>query len=143
MDGWRIGMVAGNRNLIDAVVKVKGNMDSGMFLPLQQAAVVALGMNGDWTSSLNEIYHLRREKAAGLLRQLGSEYSEEQSGMFLWSKLPEGWSSSTDYSDMLLDRYRIFITPGSVFGSNGRRFIRTSLCVPESEFERAMKRLKI
>lgn len=140
MAGWRMGVLVAAEDNINAILKVKSNMDSGMFLPLQKAAVKALELPDSWYSGLNAVYSSRRELVFSLLAELGSEFYRSQSGMFVWSKIPAGWDSSYEYSDFLLDKAGIFITPGSIFGSNGRKYIRTSLCVSEERLRESIDR---
>jgi LL-diaminopimelate aminotransferase len=141
MAGWRIGMVGGSAENIDAILKVKSNMDSGMFLPLQMAGTKALGLGKDWYEKLNKSYAERRKIVFELLNNLGSEYEPEQSGLFIWSSVPEKWENSEEYSDFLLEKYKLFITPGIIFGSNGKKHIRTSLCVSEEKLNECLKRV--
>lgn len=142
MAGWRVGMIAGSEDNIDNVLKVKSNIDSGMFLPVQVAAIEALKAEKQWIDNLNTTYKKRREIVYEILNSLGSPYKEDQAGLFIWSSLPSGYLSSYDYSDYLLEKYRIFITPGSVFGTNGRKYLRTSLCLSEDMLGRSLKRIK-
>lgn len=141
MAGWRIGMVGGSAENIDAILKVKSNMDSGMFLPLQMAGVKALGLGKDWHEKLNNAYAERRKTVFELLNKLGSKYEAEQSGLFIWSSVPEKWGNSEEYSDFLLEKYKLFITPGIIFGSNGKMHIRTSLCVSEERLKECLRRV--
>jgi len=131
MAGWRIGMVAGNRAYINDIIKVKSNMDSGMFLPLQAAAAGALAAPDEWYSSLNDIYSRRREKAAEIMNALSCTFDPAQSGLFLWGRIPECYSDAVELTEKLLHENHVFITPGSIFGNNGRRYIRISLCASE------------
>jgi len=141
MAGWRVGMIAGSEDNIKNVLKVKSNIDSGMFLPVQHAAIEALRTEGEWIDNLNSIYERRREIVYKILNILGSPYREDQAGLFVWSGLPPAYESSYDYSDYLLKKYGVFITPGSVFGTNGRKHIRTSLCLPEELLQKCLKRI--
>jgi aspartate/methionine/tyrosine aminotransferase len=141
MAGWRVGMIAGSKENINNVLKIKSNIDSGMFLPVQMAAVEALKTGKEWIADLNATYKKRREIVYKILNILGSPYRDGQAGLFVWSALPDGYYSSYEYADYLLDNYKIFITPGSIFGTNGRKFIRTSLCLPEEELERSLMRI--
>jgi len=141
MAGWRIGMVVGSEENIDAILKVKSNMDSGMFLPLQVAAVKALGLGKEWYKQLNTVYIKRRKIVFDILHELGSVHEPGQSGLFIWSSVPDDWENSEDFSDFILEKYRLFITPGTVFGSNGKRFIRTSLCVSEERLNECLARV--
>ena len=142
MSGWRIGMVMGNEEHINAVLKVKSNMDSGMFYPLQKGAVKALQSSEEWYQYLNELYGKRRIKVYELTKLLGCEYDENAVGMFVWAKLPDEVISATDFIDEILQKHHIFITPGEIFGSNGERYIRFSLCVSEERIEEAIRRIK-
>lgn len=141
MAGWRIGMVGGSEENIDAILKVKSNMDSGMFLPLQIAGIKALSLGTDWYEQLNVSYVRRREIVFKILKQLGSSHESEQSGLFIWSGIPENWNNSEEFSDFLLEKYNLFITPGTVFGTNGKRHIRTSLCVSEDRLHESLRRV--
>lgn len=140
MAGWRIGILGGNPALIEHVVTVKSNMDSGMFYGLQKGAIAALTAHSEWFNTLNEVYKKRREWAWKIADALNASYHKDTAGLFVWAKLPDQ-KSSTDVSDALLYDYHIFITPGFIFGSQGSDYIRISLCVPESELETAYKRL--
>jgi aspartate/methionine/tyrosine aminotransferase len=128
MAGWRIGMLGGKKEYIDYVLRVKSNMDSGMFLPLQRAAIAAMNLPESWNMELNRMYRQRRESVYKLLDRLGCSYEDGQGGMFVWARLPYGHKCSMEYSDYLLDRFSVFITPGAVFGANGRGYVRVSLC---------------
>jgi len=142
MAEWRIGMLAGDSGYINAVLKVKSNMDSGMFLPLQAAAAVALALPDSWYAELNEAYTMRRRLAAEILRSLSCTYNEAQSDLFLWGRIPEDRKDAEELTEELLHGRHIFITPGSVFGSNGRRYIRISLCADEEMLSRALSRVR-
>ena len=142
MAGWRIGMLAGDSDYINAVLKVKSNMDSGMFLPLQAAAAVALGLPDSWYAGLNETYTRRRRLAAEILRSLSCTFSEAQSGLFLWGRIPEDRKDAAELTEELLHGSHLFITPGTVFGENGRRYIRISLCADEEMLSRALSRVR-
>lgn len=142
MAGWRIGVLVGNARRIEEVLRFKSNMDSGMFLPLQLAAVTALSLNGKWFEQLNEVYNKRKEKALELLDLLKCTYSKAQSGLFVWAKIPKNYSDCYEISDEVLYNTKIFITPGSIFGSAGARYVRVSLCSPESNYDLAIQRIK-
>jgi LL-diaminopimelate aminotransferase len=142
MAGWRIGMLCGAKDKIEAVLRFKSNMDSGMFQPLQLAAVKALQLEQEWYDSLNEVYARRREKVFDLLDLLQCTYSKAQSGMFIWAKIPALYTSGYELSDEILERSRVFITPGGIFGSAGEGYIRVSLCSPEERFVEAKKRIE-
>ena len=139
MAGWRVGMVLGNTKLIDAILKVKSNMDSGMFYGIQKGAIEALKLDNNWFNNQNEIYTKRRNLIFQLAEKLNCTYSKEAVGMFVWAKLPEGISAE-EFIDNILIKKHIFITPGTIFGSNGNGYIRFSLCVSEEKIEEAIKR---
>lgn len=139
MAGWRVGMILGNANLIDAVLKVKSNMDSGMFYGIQKGAVEALKLGNDWFRKQNEVYHKRRQLLFKLAEKLECTFDKNSVGMFVWAKLPEGISAETFIDRVLFDKH-IFITPGSIFGSNGEGYIRFSLCVSEAKIQEAINR---
>ena len=139
--GWRVGMLLGNKNYIKDVVKIKSNMDSGMFYGIQIGAIASLNLKKDWFKSLNEIYFKRREKVFELAKKLNTSFDKNISGLFVWAKLNEDVKSSEKFIDRILYEHNIFITPGSIFGSNGDRFIRLSLCVEEKIIEEAINRL--
>ncbi len=141
MAGWRVGMLAGSKDKIDAVLKVKSNMDSGMFYGLQMGAIKALKSSKEWFQSLNDTYSKRKALAMQLAENLDLSIDRNQAGMFLWAKVPKD-ESSEEFSDRILKDKNIFITPGHIFGSNGESFVRISLCVPEQKFEEAIQRIK-
>lgn len=142
MAGWRIGMLAGDSRYINDVLKVKSNMDSGMFMPLQAAAAVALALPDSWYLELNEAYSRRRILAAEILRGLSCTFSEAQSGLFLWGRIPEDRNNAEELTEELLHGSHLFVTPGSVFGKNGSRYIRISLCADEDILARALSRVR-
>jgi len=142
MAGWRMGMVIGHEEHINDILKIKSNMDSGMFLPIQKAAIKAFRIGQDWYDKLNIIYSLRQQMVYDLLQHLGCSTTDEQSGMFLWSMIPDRFKDSYEFSDHCLNTYHLFVTPGLVFGNNGRRYVRTSLCVDESRIKEAIERVK-
>lgn len=140
MAGWRVGMVLGNTKLIDAILKVKSNMDSGMFYGIQKGAIEALKLDNNWFNHQNEIYTKRRNLIFQLAEKLNCTYSKEAVGMFVWAKLPEGIPAE-EFIDTILIEKHIFITPGTIFGSNGNGYIRFSLCVSEEKIEEAISRI--
>lgn len=141
MAGWRIGWVAGKQGFIDAILKVKSNMDSGMFLGLQEAATVALQLDHTWFDNLNNIYAQRKQIAYQLLDVLECCYSKEQSGLFVWARIPEHIPHVEQWIDDILYATHIFITPGFIFGKNGERFLRVSLCANEDKLQQALQRI--
>jgi aspartate/methionine/tyrosine aminotransferase len=140
MPGWRVGMVCGNEIFIDAILKVKSNMDSGMFYGIQKGAVAALKLEDSWFERLNEVYATRRKLLFQLAEKLGCTFDKDAVGLFVWAKLPEGITSSEKYIDEILYSKHIFIIPGTVFGSNGEGYIRFSLCVNEEKIREAISR---
>ena len=140
MAGWGVGMVIGNSDNIASVLKVKSNMDSGMFFGIQKGAIEALKLGNDWFESLNEQYKRRRELVYLLCEKLGVAVNKKQVGMFVWAKLPQS-SSSELFIDKLLYEKSLFITPGTIFGSQGEGYIRFSLCVKEEKIKEAISRL--
>jgi LL-diaminopimelate aminotransferase len=142
MPGWRVGLVAGNQFLLDAILKVKSNMDSGMFYGIQKGAIVALQSDQSWFDNQNAIYAKRRELIFELAQILGCTFDRNAIGLFVWAKLPREIISSEKFIDDILYNHYIFITPGTVFGSNGEGYIRFSLCVPAGQIRDAIGRLK-
>ncbi|MDC6384243.1 aminotransferase class I/II-fold pyridoxal phosphate-dependent enzyme [Flagellimonas taeanensis] len=140
MAGWRVGMVLGNAEHINAVLKVKSNMDSGMFYGIQKGAVAALQSGPEWFEELDKVYTKRRELMFQLADKLGCEYDRNAVGMFVWCKLPVGSLSSEAFIDQVLYEKYIFIAPGTIFGSNGEGYIRFSLCVKEEKIKEAIER---
>lgn len=140
MAGWRIGFAISNKSFISNLLKVKSNMDSGMFYPLQVGAISALNQSNDWLLSLNNIYTSRRKLVWKLADKLGCSYSKNSSGLFVWAKINQN-INSIDFINNLLEKHQIFVTPGSIFGSNGEGYIRLSLCSNEQEIIKAIERL--
>lgn len=142
MAGWRIGWVAGKPAFIDAVLKVKSNMDSGMFLGLQMAAVEALKNGKDWFESVNKVYRERKAVAEKILDQLNCTYTKDQSGLFVWAKAPAAVDNVEVWIDEILYGAHVFLTPGFIFGKQGERYIRISLCAPVEKLNDALRRLE-
>lgn len=140
MAGWRVGMVLGHAKNINSILKVKSNMDSGMFYGIQKGAIAALKSGKAWFESLDEIYARRRRLIFELVDRLGCSYDRNAVGMFVWAKLPDGSKSSEEYIDELLYEKNIFIAPGTIFGSNGEGYVRFSLCVKEDKIKEAIER---
>lgn len=141
MAGWRVGMVSGKKELIDSVLKVKSNMDSGMFYGIQKGAIAALKLGKEWFESQNEMYAKRRNLMFQLAEKLGCTYDEKSVGLFVWAKLPSGISSEQFIDELLYEKH-LFLTPGTIFGSNGEGYIRFSLCVKEEKIKEAIKRFR-
>lgn len=142
MAGWRMAMLASNAQFVEWVLKVKSNIDSGQFRPAMLAAVEALKCDSDWFDELNAVYARRRRVAERIMDALGCTFDPRQRGLFLWGKIPDAAESSEKFADNILYNARVFITPGFIFGSNGERFIRISLCATEEKMEEALTRIK-
>ena len=140
MAGWRVGMVSGKSEFIDGILKVKSNMDSGMFYGIQKGAIEALKLDKSWFDAQNLIYQKRRNLTFELAKKLGCTYDENSVGLFVWAKLPSEVGSSEDFVDKILYEKDIFITPGTIFGTNGEGYIRFSLCVKEEKIQEAISR---
>lgn len=142
MAGWRMGMLAADESHIQNILRFKSNMDSGMFLPIQLAAAEALQSNESWFSALNDTYRERRAYVWKLLDTLDCTYDTTQTGLFVWAKAPGYVASVSDFVDDILYKGRVFITPGFIFGSNGERFVRISLCNNTTVLEEALQRVQ-
>ena len=140
MAGWRVGMLTGAKAHLDNVIKVKSNMDSGMFYGIQKGAIEALNSSKNWFSDLNLIYSERRKLVWELATALNCTFETNTSGMFVWAKLPTGLKSEA-FIDKILHDYHLFIAPGTIFGTNGEGYIRFSLCAPSESIELAIKRV--
>ena len=139
MSGWRVGMIAGEREYVSELLKVKSQMDSGMFRPLQFAAAAALDCGPEWLEKLNGEYRLRKQAAARIFDYLGVKYNPDSQGLFLWGKRG---ADAEAVSDRLLEEAGVFITPGFIFGKNGREYLRISLCAEPGVFEEALERIR-
>ena len=140
MAGWRVGMVVGKGEIIKSILQVKSNMDSGMFLGIQKGAVKALNCSKEWFKELNKTYIKRRKIVWEIFDILGCAYNKESAGLFVWAKLPKG-RSAMEYTDQLLKEKDVFMTPGSIFGKNGKDYVRASLCVSEADLDTVLERL--
>lgn len=140
MAGWRVGMVLGNAECINAILKVKSNMDSGMFFGIQKGAIAALNCDQSWFDSMNEIYKKRRVLTEQLAEKLNCKVYKEGVGLFVWAKLPDGIASSEKFIDQILHEKNLFIAPGTIFGSNGEGYVRFALCVKEEKVQEAIDR---
>jgi aspartate/methionine/tyrosine aminotransferase len=142
MAGWRVGMAVSNPEFINLIIRFKSNMDSGMFLPVQMAAVKALELGQDWYDQLNEIYSGRKDLAAAILRAAGCTLQENQQGLFLWGRIPDKYEDSYVLSDRILREAHVFITPGGIFGNNGNRYLRISLCSKPEVLQQGLDRIQ-
>ncbi len=141
MAGWRLGMVVGSKNNIQSILKIKSNMDSGMFFPVQQGAIEALNQNKKWYSDLNSIYKKRKDIVIEICNKLNLKYYKNGLGLFIWAKINNSSTKSKDFTDKLLYSKNIFITPGSIFGTAGEGYVRISLCQEEKKLIEALNRL--
>ena len=142
MPGWRIGMIAANATFIGWILKVKSNIDSGMYRAMQLAAVKALDADATWYEGNNANYASRRKTAEAIMDALGCTYDTKQVGMFLWGRIPEHLTDVEELTERVLHEARVFIVPGFIFGSNGSRYIRISLCAKNEMLEEALDRIK-
>ncbi len=142
MSGWRMGVLASNKQFVQWVLKAKSNIDSGQFKPIQMAAIAALSNPMEWHSNMNKVYAERRKVAEKIMELLHCTFDKSQVGLFLWGKLPEKAADSKTFIDSLLNNTHVFITPGSIFGSNGERYIRISLSSSASKLLEAYERIK-
>ena len=142
MPGWRMAMLASNARFVQWVLKVKSNIDSGQFKPMQYAAVEALSAPKEWYDRMNDVYRSRRDLAGQIMRALGCEYDARQVGMFLWGRIPDSAKSSEAVADKVLYEANVFLTPGFIFGSRGDRYIRISLCCKNETLAEALRRIQ-
>lgn len=142
MPGWRMAMLASNAQFVQWILKVKSNVDSGQFKPMQYAAVAALAAPKSWYDKMNETYRSRRTLAGEIMHTLGCQYDENQVGMFLWGRIPDSVSGSEALADKVLYEANVFLTPGFIFGSQGERYIRISLCSNQEMLQKALERIK-
>ena len=143
MPGWRIGMVASNATFIEWILKVKSNIDSGMFRPMQLAAATALHNDESWHEEMNfNLYQKRRHLAEQILETLQCTYNKSQVGLFVWGRISDHYQQVEDLTEAVLHKAHVFITPGFIFGSNGARYIRISLCCDEQKLAEALDRIK-
>ena len=142
MAGWRVGMAISNTQFIQYILRVKSNMDSGMFKPLQMAASTALELDANWYETVNAEYKKRRVLVREIMDLLECEYDTNQTGMFVWARIPEKYNDSGELSDEILYGCDVFITPGFIFGNTGKRYIRISLCTNQTVLKEAKQRIE-
>jgi aspartate/methionine/tyrosine aminotransferase len=142
MAGWRVGMLSGSKSYIDSVLKVKSNFDSGMFKGIQEASIQALSLNDEWHRERNAIYKKRRALAYEILEHLKCTYSKDQVGLFVWARVPDQTENVEQWLNDILYKARVFITPGFIFGEQGRKYVRISLCATEEKLSVSLRRLK-
>lgn len=144
MPGWRVGMLVTNSTFIQWILKIKSNIDSGTFRPLQLAAAEAYTNSAEWHEEANyKVYSHRRKLAEDIMQELGCSFDKEQVGMFLWGKIPESYNDVEELTEKILHKARVFVAPGFIFGSNGKRYIRISLCAKEDKLQEALNRIKV
>ncbi|WP_286858048.1 MULTISPECIES: pyridoxal phosphate-dependent aminotransferase [Sphingobacterium] len=142
MAGWRVGVLVGSEERINQVLRFKSNMDSGMFLPVQLAAAKALQLDASWYQDLNKIYADRRQKVYEIMDLLGCSYQKDQVGLFVWAQIPNTYADGYALSDAALNKARVFITPGGIFGDGGNQYIRISLCATVEVLDESIQRIK-
>ncbi|NLV19140.1 MAG: aminotransferase class I/II-fold pyridoxal phosphate-dependent enzyme [Bacteroidetes bacterium] len=142
MAGWRIGMVAGDKEYISTILKVKSNMDSGIFRAMQFAAVEALNNPSSWFDTVNSCYLKRRKIVEEIMTLLNCSFDKKQTGLFVWGRIPDDIDDCEQFIEDILTKVNVFITPGFIFGSNGNRYIRLSLCADENTLSEAAKRIE-
>lgn len=143
MPGWRVGMLATNSTFVQWILKIKSNIDSGTFRPLQLAAAQAYCNSDDWHKDANiKTYSSRRKIAEEIMTTLGCTFDPKQQGMFLWGRIPDSYEDVEELTEKVLHEARVFITPGFIFGSNGKRYIRISLCAKDEKMQEALKRVR-
>jgi aspartate/methionine/tyrosine aminotransferase len=142
MAGWRMAMLATNAEFVQWILKVKSNVDSGMFRPMMVAAAVALKNTKQWHDGINQVYAKRRVLAHRIMDTLGCTYDKKQVGMFIWARIPDKYENSGELADELLYGKNVFITPGFIFGDKGTRYVRISLCCTETLLKETLERIK-
>jgi LL-diaminopimelate aminotransferase len=142
MAGWRVGLLSASAEVVDAVLQVKSNVDSGMFTAVQAGAIEALKNPESWHEKRNDIYRKRRALVWKIFDRLGFQYDPKQVGLFVWARVPDTTGPVEKYVDRILYEARVFLVPGSVFGSNGSSYVRSSLCASESVLAEALKRIE-
>lgn len=143
MPGWRVGMLATNAEFVSWILKIKSNIDSGTFRPLQLAAAKAYENTDEWHTMANvELYKSRRAIAEEIMEALGCKFAPQQQGMFLWGRIPDTYANVEEVTERVLHEAKVFITPGFIFGSNGERYVRISLCAKNDRMIEALRRIK-
>ena len=141
MSGWRVGMAVGRQEIVNAMLRFKSNMDSGMFRPIQVAAITAMGIDNTWYERTNRIYRERRELLWAMLGKINFTFDTKSAGLFVWARISEKFQSGEEASDFLLARCKVFAPPGMIFGSNGEKYVRFSLCQPKEVIDEACRRI--
>lgn len=142
MPGWRMGVAIANAEFISWILRVKTNVDSGMYRPMMKAAAAALGNPAEYYRRQNEAYRVRRMAAEQIMEYLECSFDPDQAGLFLWGRIPDRYAGSEALTEPILQRARVFLTPGFIFGSNGERFVRISLCAPFEKIQESLLRIQ-
>ena len=142
MAGWRVGALIGAKQYIDVVMRFKSNMDSGMYRPIQEAAAYALSLGNEWFDELNNVYRERRDRVFEIFDLLDCTYVKDRGGLFVWAKAPSYIADVQKWADDILQEAKVFLTPGVVFGTNGKDYLRIALCTPVEQLEKARQRLE-
>ena len=142
MAGWRVGMIIGNAEYLSWVHRVKSNVDSGQPRFIMEGAIAALGSPASWYEDLNDIYRRRQETAVSMMEKLKCSVRLPQEGLFVWGRIPDGLPDSIEYSQIIQDKARVFVTPGIIFGEAGRRYLRITLCCPEDKLRECLRRIE-
>ena len=142
MAGWRVGMIIGNAEYLSWVHRVKSNVDSGQPRFIMEGAIAALGSPASWYDELNEVYRRRQEIAVRMMEKLKCSVRLPQEGLFVWGRIPDGLPDSIEYSQIIQDKARVFVTPGIIFGEEGRRYLRITLCCPEDKLHECLRRIE-
>ena len=143
MAGWRVGVIVGKKEWVDSILTFKSNMDTGMFYPIQAAAETALSLGLEWFDELNAVYYEREKQGYAILDALECSYRPHQAGLFIWAEIPEDYpGDSYRYSEEVMEATDVFLTPGAMFGTEGERYVRITLCCPAEQLERAARRIR-
>ena len=140
MTGWRVGTAAGNPDLINALMRVKSNIDSGLSQAIQEMGIEALSLSKDWINANNEIYKKRRDKVVATLKEIGLDANAPKATLYIWTKIPNGYTSAS-FTEKLLEEVNVVVTPGSGYGTAGEGYIRLSLTIPDEQIDEGLKRL--
>ena len=140
MTGWRVGSAAGNPDLINALMRVKSNIDSGLSQAIQEMGIEALSLSNEWLDSNNNIYKNRRDKVVATLQEIGLDAKAPNATLYIWTRVPEGYTSAS-FTEKLLEEVNVVVTPGSGYGTAGEGFIRLSLTIPDDQIDEGLKRL--
>ena len=140
MTGWRVGSAAGNPELINALMRVKSNIDSGLSQAIQEMGIEALSLSQEWLDSNNDIYKKRRDKVVSTLKEIGLDALAPKATLYIWTKVPEGYTSAS-FTERLLEDVNVVVTPGNGYGSAGEGYIRLSLTIPDDQIDEGLRRL--